>query len=236
VLPVSLGKQLQAWWRRAIAVSFSRLRRLEPVSRVFGLDRGRPLDRYYIEAFLQANAGDISGEVLEIGDDTYTRWFGGGKVVRSDVLHRVPGNLVATMVGNLETGEGVARKAFTCMILTQTLPFIYDVRKAISTCHHALVPGGVLLATIPGISQISRYDADRWGDFWRFTEQSATQLFGEVFRPENITVQSHGNVRVACAFLHGLASHELTEKELDYHDPDYPVLITVRALKDGSLP
>jgi hypothetical protein len=36
---------------------------------------------------------------------------------------------------------------------------------------------------------------------------------------------------VACAFLHGLAAHELHKKELEYHDPDYQVVITVRALK-----
>jgi hypothetical protein len=32
-----------------------------------------------------------------------------------------------------------------------------------------LKPGGVLLATVSGISQISRYDMYRWGDYWRFT-------------------------------------------------------------------
>ena len=29
-------------------------------------------------------------------------------------------------------------------------------------------PGGSLLLTVPGISQIARYD-DHWGDYWRFT-------------------------------------------------------------------
>src|SRR6185503_1474005 len=53
------------------------LRRLRPVSRTFGYDRGLPVDRYYIESFLERNRRDIDGRTLEIGDDEYTRRFGG---------------------------------------------------------------------------------------------------------------------------------------------------------------
>ena len=94
-----------------------------------------------------------------------------------------------------------------------------------------MAPGGVLLATVPGISQISRYDMDRWGDYWRFTDASIRRLFGDVFGPENVAVQTHGNVLAAIAFLEGLAAEELDAAELRSHDPDYQVLITVRAVK-----
>lgn len=117
------------------------------------------------------------------------------------------------------------------MILTQTLLFIYDVNATIANCYKALRPGGVLLATFPGISQIVRYDMDRWGDYWRFTDASTHKLFGNVFRPENVVIETHGNVLTACAFLHGLAASELKPKELNFHDPDYQVIITVRTVK-----
>ena len=207
------------------------LRRLTPISSVFGFDRGLPLDRYYIEGFLKRHSADIYGSVLEIGDPSYTRKFGGGAVTRSDVLHAVPGNPKATLVGNLATGEGIPQEAFDCMILTQTLLFIYDVQAAITNIYGALKPGGVLLATFPGISQISRYDMDRWGDYWRFTDASARRLFGDVFELENVKEETFGNVLSTCAFLHGLATHELKPEELDYHDPDYQMLITIRAKK-----
>ncbi len=35
----------------------------------------------------------------------------------------------------------------------------------------------------------------------------------------------------AIGFLHGFASEELCQDELDYYDPDYEVRITVRAVK-----
>jgi len=38
-------------------------------------------------------------------------------------------------------------------------------------------------------------------------------------------------VLTAIAFLHGLAAEELRREELDYCDPDYEVLLTVRAAK-----
>jgi hypothetical protein len=218
-------------WRRPQAVSWTNLRRVSPVSAIFGLDRGLSIDRYYIEAFLQCYRSDIFGRVLEIGDPGYTLKFGGDRVLQSDVLHVFRGNPQATLIGDLASGAGIPKEAFDCMILTQTFPFIYDVQAAVSNAFAALKPGGVVLATFPGISQISRYDMDRWGDYWRFTDASARRLFGDVFGIENVTVHIHGNVLVACAFLHGLATHELKHEELDAQDPDYQVLLTVRAVK-----
>jgi SAM-dependent methyltransferase len=219
------------WWRRPRPVCWGTLRRLRPVSRVFGFDRGLCIDRYYIENFLAHHADDVRGRVLEIGDDAYTRRFGGERVTRSDVLHVVEGNPQATIVADLTCADHIPADTFDCIVFTQTLPFIYDVQSAIVTCYRALKPGGVLLATFPGISQISRYDMDRWGDYWRFTDASARRLFSDVFGPENVTITTCGNVLAACAFLHGLAAHELKQEELNYHDPDYQVLITVRAVK-----
>jgi hypothetical protein len=207
------------------------LRRTSPISAVFGFDRGQPIDRYYIESFLQKHVSDIHGKVLEIGDPEYTKKFGGNRVIRTDVLHVLPGNPQATIVGNLETGLGLPIEAYDCLILTQTFPFIYSVQSAIAHCHASLKTNGVLLATFPGISQISRFDMDRWGDYWRFTNASAERLFGEVFGIGNVSVETHGNVLAACALLHGIAAEELTPKELDTCDPDYQVIVTVRTQK-----
>jgi SAM-dependent methyltransferase len=190
-------------------VRFGDLRRLKPISRVFGFDRGLCIDRYYIENFLAKHAEDIRGHVLEIGDDTYTRRFGGDRVARSDVLHVQEGNPKATIVADLTCADSIPSDTFDCIIFTQTLQFIYDVRAAIRHLYRILKPGGVLLATFPGISQISRYDMDRWGDYWRFTTLSARRLFEEVFPPGNVTVRAYGNVLAAVAFLHGLSAEEL---------------------------
>jgi SAM-dependent methyltransferase len=204
------------------------LRVPEPVSNQFGLDRGRPIDRFYIERFLVENNELIRGRVLEVQERTYTDWFGTG-VEQSDVLHAGPGNPEATLVGDLTTGEGIPQHAFDCIILTQTLPFIWDVRAAIRGTRSALKPGGTLLATVPGISQISREDMNEWGDWWRFTSASAKRLFDEEYGAENVEVAPHGNVVAACALLYGLAQHELEPAELTRRQDDYEVIVTVKA-------
>jgi hypothetical protein len=217
--------------RRLEPVRWGNMRRLAPFSRIFGIDRGQCIDRWYIESFLKTHCADVKGRVLEIADREYTTKFGGDRVLQSDVLHAVPGNPHATLIGNLQTGAGVPESAFDCMLVTQTLPFVFDLNGAIETIYKALQPGGVALLTFPGISQISRYDMDRWGYYWRFTDASARRLFAGLFGPENVTVVTFGNVLAACAFLQGLASHELDENELSYCDKDYQVTIGVRVMR-----
>lgn len=213
------------------SVRFGNLRRVTPVSRIFGIERGRAIDRYYIENFLARHADDIRGCALEVADNKYTACFGGDRVTRSEVLHVQEGTPKVTIVADLSSANAIPPNHFDCIILTQTLQFIYDARAAVLTLRRILKPGGVLLATLPGISQISRYDAERWGDYWRFTSHSVRRLFEEVFSPADLTVASYGNVLAAGALLQGLAVEELRPEELDYHDPDYELVITVRAVK-----
>jgi SAM-dependent methyltransferase len=211
-------------------LDFGDLWRITPVSRQFGYDRGLPIDRYYIERFLGRHSADIQGRVLEIGDDSYTRQFGGERVTVRDVLYVTPGNPVATIVGDLAHADHIPSDTFDCFILTQTLQFIYDVPAALRTVHRILKPGGVVLATFPGVSQVSQ---DQWAKdwYWSFTRLSARRAFEENFAGSHVAVAALGNRLAATAFLQGLAVVELTEAELAYHDPHVEFLIAVRAVK-----
>ena len=221
--------------RRTLAgkVRLGDLRRVMPISRTFGFDRGQPVDRYYIESFLARQAECVQGRVLEIGDTSYTRRYGGSRVKISDVLHVKEGNPQATIVADLTSADHISSNIFDCIIFTQTLHLIYDVRSAIQTLHRILKPDGVLLATFPGISHIERraWD-DSW--YWAFTTRSARRLFEEAFPATNLRIEAHGNVLAAVSFLHGLAVEELSQQELDLHDPSYEVLVTVKAIKTAT--
>jgi FkbM family methyltransferase len=202
---------------------------LQPISRLFGFDRGKPIDRYYIENFLNENKRFIRGRVLEIGGNSYTKKYGSA-VTQSDTLNAVT-SPNATIVGDLATGENIPESAFDCVIMTQTIQCIYDIKSALKNTINALKPGGTLLITASGISQISRYDMDRWGEYWRFTDKSLRMLLAEFVPEESIHVEAHGNVAVAKAFLDGQAIHELDQEVLDYNDNDYQVLLTARVCK-----
>jgi len=208
------------------------LRRLTPFSRDWGWDRGLPIDRYYIETFLAREADSIRGRVLEIGDNSYTVRFGGDRVIKSDVLHMEEGNPKATIVGDLSSAPHILSETFDCIIITQTLNRIFEIREAINTLQRILRPNGVVLATFPGITQIDRRESAPW--YWSLTTCSARNLFEERFPAAAVVVTSYGNVLAASSFLYGIAAEELNQREeLDYQDPAYEVLITTKAVKSA---
>jgi glycosyltransferase involved in cell wall biosynthesis len=210
-------------------VRFGDFDRTSPISPDFGFDRGTPVDRYYVEAFLAAHSRDIRGRALEVGDDSYCRKLGTG-IVRQDVLHVAADNPAATIVGDLSVPGLLPEKAFDCLVVTQTLQFIYDMHAALAEMHRALKPGGILLLTCPGISQVDR---GKWGAswFWSITRPAAERMFGDVFGAANVAVEARGNVYAAVCFLQGLALEEVDAAKLEVLDASYPIIITVRACK-----
>ena len=237
IMPEFVYRRLAATSRRMFQgfipvgkVNMGSFTQLTPISTQWGMDRGLPINRYYIENFLARYASDIRGHVLETGEAMYTLKFGGTRIIKSDVLHVKKGAPGATIVGDLADADHISSNTFDCFILTQTLHYIYDVRSALKTTYRILKPGGVALVTIPGLDPILD---EEWSNsrYWTFTKVSAKRLFGEVFPADNVQVEAWGNVLVATAFLQGLATEELTKEQLDYVDPAYQVLVAVRAVK-----
>ena len=211
------------------------LRRLQPYHPDFGCSYGNPLDRYYIEHFLSANAEYIRGRVAETGDDSYARLFGGSRVERCEVLDLDEYNPKCTLRLDLAQTASAPQSQFDCILCLQTLFEIYDHAAAVASLYKMLKPGGVLLVSLPGISQKvrGRMLGGAGTDYWRYTADSASLLFAALFGRTNVEISTYGNVLAATAFLNGLVERELTRKQLDFHDPDYEVIIGVRAVKGG---
>lgn len=205
--------------------------RTTPVNKDWGGSRGQIVDRYYIEQFLADHAGDVRGHVLDFDDDVYARKFGGTQVTQVDVLHLTADNPRATIVADLADGGQIPSDTFDCIICTQVLLLVYNLHAVIRTLYRILKPGGTVLVTAPGIQKISRGDMVKSGDYWRFTTLSMRRLFEEAFLRDHVEVKAYGNVLAAVAFLHGLAVEDIQREDLDYHDPDYEVTITLRAVK-----
>ena len=136
------------------------------------------------------------------------------------------------------TGEVAHRKGregqHDCAIVTQTLQFVWDVRAAFATLHRILAPGGVLLATVPGITKISPPEDEEFGEWWHYTARSAKRLAEEAFGVGNVDTCSYGNVLSASGFLYGLAASDLRPEELAAHDRLYEVIVGVRAVKQSD--
>lgn len=205
-------------------VDLGDLAAVEPLDPNFGYARGTPIDRYYIERFLERRAGDVAGRVLEVQENDYTVRFGGDRVTRSDVLHLLPGNPRATIVGDLADPATLPPAAFDCVILTQTLHLVPDPAAALRNVAAALADDGVLLLTTPGITRVE------WGEswYWSFTTLSLKRLLEDAFGEVHLELESHGNVHAATGFLHGLAVEETEPWRLDHVDLAYPVVLTAR--------
>lgn len=218
------------------SVRFGDLRRSSPIGGNFGYERGTPLDRYYIEAFLARNADAIRGRTLELANNNYTKRFGGVRVEQSDVLSLEATNPNATIVGDLARIDTLPESAFDCIIFTQALQYIYDTAAAVETLYRALKPGGVLLATVPSLTPMGDHPGrddmeDVWPWFWTFTPVGLRRLLADRFGQNAVAVEAHGNIFVATAFLYGLAMEDLDISDLNVNDPKYPVTVAARAAK-----
>jgi SAM-dependent methyltransferase len=201
-----------------------------PIDPNWGFERGTPIDRVYVERFIGGHASDIRGRVLEIAAPDYTTRFGSG-VERVDVLMAREGNPQATIVADLADAPQIPDETFDCAIVTQTLQFVWDAPAAFTTLHRILAPGGVLLATVPGITKISPPEDEEFGEWWHFTARSARRLAEQAFGEGAVEVEAFGNVLAASGFLYGLAASDLRAEELDVRDRLYEVIVGVRAVR-----
>ena len=209
---------------------YSMKQKTQPLSSTFGFDRGTPIDRYYIENFLLENSEVITGKCLEVRDNAYTLKYG-KNLILSDILDIDRENKKATVYGDLRALEGIQDSYYNCIILTQVLQFVDEYEKAISEIRRVLAPGGTLLAKVPAMSRID-VRAGEWGDFWRFTKAGAWHVFQKYFKRQSIDVQARGNCLVGTGFWIGKSSEEISAKKLNQDDPNFPVLITIKAVKE----
>jgi hypothetical protein len=199
------------------------LRRLAPFSANYGFDRGTPVDRYYLDGFLDRHRDLITGRVLEIQTDGHARRY--GRDLEGVDTVDIIGEFRPTYQCDLaSSGLVVPSDRF---LLPNTLQHLRDVEGAL---HHALrviKPGGVILASAAGFVPLTG-DAP---DYWRLSARGWTEVLERVWKGCEVRVESHGNCLAAVAALLGLALEELRPDELDVHDPRYPVLTTVLCRK-----
>jgi very-short-patch-repair endonuclease len=205
------------------------LRRLAPFSTRYGFDRGTPVDRYYLDRFLDRHRSLITGLVLEIQTDGHARRYG-RDLERVDTVD-ISGEFRPTHQCDLaSSGLVLPSERYDCFLLPNTLQHLRDIEGSL---HHALRvirPGGVILASAAGFVPLTG-DAP---DYWRMSALGWTEMLERVWKGCEVRVESHGNCLAAVAALLGLAVEELRSDELDVHDPRYPVLTTVRCRKPSA--
>jgi SAM-dependent methyltransferase len=206
-------------------IAWGDLRRIRPFSEGYGFDRGTPVDRVYIEAFLAEHRDAIRGDVLEVHDSAYTEMF--GTDVTPHVLDIDPANPQVGIVADLSDPWSLPAERFDCFILTQTLQYVSDIGAALENAWGLLRSGGTLLCSVPTMSRVDPRAGET--DRWRFTPAGLGTLLSAC--GGEIEVQGFGNLPTQVAFLMGLAAEELEPEELTVYDPDFPLLACARVTK-----
>jgi len=200
---------------------------IEPFSWRWGLDRGRPFHRYYIDRFLTQHRNDIRGTVLEFQDPEYVPRLSPDRNVQLEILHLDHSNPVATIVGDLTKATTLPPGHFDCIVCTHVLHHIGDLAAAVDGLYRMLRPGGVLLAAVPAVSM----DGVDNHELWRFTTAGLNWILCRSFRQTNVTVQSFGNSLTAAAEIRGLTTEEFSAQEIDHCDPHFAVEVCARAVR-----
>lgn len=206
-------------------------RKLRPLSRNYGFNRGTPIDRYYIEKFIESESSRIKGVCLEIGDKRYATKYGDQRLSRCDVLDIHTSNRMANLHADLRDMTGVVRsQTYDCVILTQVLGMVDDYQAVIREIHRILRPGGSVLITCSSLAPAHSLR----NSYWRFLETSLRFSLEKVFSKALVRVESYGNMLAGQAFWVGMSQEDLSENELEFNDPHYPLIVSAVASKEMS--
>jgi SAM-dependent methyltransferase len=185
---------------------------------------------------------DIRGHALEIGTAATVLEYGGPRVQRADVLDITASNPEVTVVGDLASGTGIPSDRFDCFVNQFTMHGIYDFKAALLHSIRLLRPGGVLLVNFVARSGYhpegwDLKEAGRTFVYWWFTPASVERTLTEVgLAKSDYELRTYGNHFSLLAYLAGIPAEELTRRELEYEDPDFPLMMCVHAVKPSSWP
>jgi methyltransferase family protein len=216
-------------WSRGLGVPrWGNLRRLAPFSSTWGVDRGTPIDRYYLHSFFEENRSYITGDVLEIQRPIYTTRFGSN-------LHTVHSvdidpQYQPTYVCDLAKSEGIIPSGrYDCFLLPCTLSVLRDIENCLREALRVTKPGGMILAGTSGFVPLT--PESEYPDYWHNSTAGWEEIARRVWPGCEVRTESYGNCLAAVATMLGLAHEELTPSELDVYDARYPVLVTLSCRK-----
>lgn len=199
---------------------------VHPLDRQYGMGRGVPIARYYINRYFERIAPRIHGTVLEFGAPTYSASLNcTSETISIDESDRptLLMDICDPAVAQLKGGS------YDFIICTSVLHLVPDPRHAVDNMHDLLKPGGTLLLAEKAVSIV-----DPWLgaiDKWRFTPVGLRELLAHF---ADVDLEAFGNLYTMCAYLSGMAVGEVPAEKLNYHDPSYPIISIASASRAAS--
>jgi glycosyltransferase involved in cell wall biosynthesis len=236
ILPVRTRRWLRARWLkrstpRAGEVDFGSFGRVTPIRRVFDPDRGTPVGRYYLEAFLRAHQQFPPEPILYLGSGTPEAQVTAG--LSTAPSHRSPSDVESQADRASPSPASMEEPGYSTVIVQGVPSGSSDLVDALRVGGRALRPGGVLLGVFPALARFGIGEAEH-GPQDVFTLAQVRAAAESVFGGESLRVETRGNILAALASLHGLAAEELRPDQLAHSDPSFPVVILLHVTRNAD--
>lgn len=194
-----------------------------PCDRHFGVSRGSPVGRFYVDEFIQKNACYVHGRCLEFGENRYRFFFSRSDLYEVISIYSGPG---VDYVCDIHAPTSLPIGVYDAVICTQVFEHLREPLLAAAMIHRLLKPGGVLLLTAPFINNIHGDPSD----YYRYTPEGLRYVLERTgFTIEEL--EFGGNSLVSTGSLLGMVQEDFTRAELMAKDPAYPYNILIRARK-----
>lgn len=195
-----------------------------PLSRNFGVERGTPVGRYYIDKFIVSNCNTVSGDFLEFGAVArYKKYF--NKHISYDTISIFDEEGI-TYVADIHNISELPDKKFDCIVCTQVFEHLKSPETAALSLYYLLKEKGVLLFTAPFINNVHGCPSD----YRRFTVEGCRFILESAgFNIEYIDFG--GNCMVSTGSLLGMVVEDFSSEDLSFKDEIYPYNILIRASK-----
>lgn len=205
-------------------LNFGDLKRFKPFCSKWGITRGGPIDRFYIDSFLCTELRLIKGRFLECGGQRYRHLISIQNIVAYDVVDLNPKVPSITICGDLQDLSSIPNDVYDAVICTQVLQYVVRPHRAIRELHRVLRPGGKLLLSVPFIEK----DYQKMGDRWRFTREAVSALLVN-FRERRVRVK--GNLFSSVCYLLGLGRMDVSAKDLRPTDHSFYQIVLATGIK-----
>lgn len=206
------------------SLDWGNLRRTNPICQAFGFLRGEPIDRYYLNQFVEKIRPEIVGNIMEIGAIANAKAAYQLSDNASYCVLNIEKWSEEDIVGDAHDISIIKPETFDTILLFNVLEHCYAPWIVIENIHTWLKPGGKCFASVP--SAVKIHDTPQ--DYWRPLPDAFNWMFRNFSQKE---IRTYGNPLTVIATYHGIAKEELTTEELNTLHPDYPVITCIAATK-----
>lgn len=206
-------------------IDFGDLKRKLPFCPRFGHFRGTPIDRYYLDRFIDEIRSEVKGATLEIGGNRNNRDLYKFTNTTSYLAMDLAGEGL-DIAGDAHDPGVVEEASLDTVVLFNVLEHCERPWVVVDNIYNWLKPGGHVFCMVPNAQRVHRVPQD----YWRILPDAMNSIFARFPRRKPYI---YGNPLTTLASHYGIAAEELSREELDYYNENYPVANCIHAQKSA---